>query len=305
MNKKYVFVFLLLFLIGILSTIVFYNFAIDISSKIPSKEKFDNENLSDGKKLLYVGVISRYPPNIIFKGYQPIINYLNQNDKFHFELKLSTNYLETVNQLINGEVSIAFFGSLLYVNTHEKYGIIPILKPLNEDSKPFFKSVLFTKDGSNINSITDLKGKKLALPSQESFSGNWLIKYELRKYQIKESEIGQITHFPYHQNVIYQVLNGKFDAGVVKDRVISEYKNRGIRAIAFSESVPGSPIVTAQNYDTEAINVIKTLLLKIDLNKPYYQKLVKNWDKEFIFGFVEANDSDYDLVRKLAGVKNK
>jgi phosphonate transport system substrate-binding protein len=300
-KKEFLLSLLVFTIVGFAATFLFYKSAIDISTKIPSgKQEFNS--VSEKEKLtVYIGVISRYPPNIIFKGYQPIIDYLNQNEKFQFELKLSTSYSETVNQLINGDVAVAFFGSLLYINAHERYRIIPILKPLNEDFKPFFKSVVFVKSSSNINSIKDLKGRRIALPSSESFSGNWLVKYELSKHNILENDIKEIKNFAYHQNVIYQVLNGDFDAGVVKDRVIEEYNDRNIKIIGYSEPVPGSPIVAAINHDPEIIDAIKSLLLKIDLKLPKYQELVKSWDKEFIYGFVEANDSDYDLIRKYSG----
>lgn len=303
MRKKYLLTLALLVLIASIATTVFYIYAVDISAVNLADNKTNKIKQGKEKTLFYVGVISRYPPNIIFRGYQPIIDYLNQNDKYHFELKLSTTYSETLNQLIKGEVSIAFFGSLLYINAHERYGIIPILKPLNEDFKPFFKSVLFTKSNSDINSIRDLKGKKVAFPSNESFSGNWLIQYEIKKYNMNESDFSEIHNFAYHQSVIFQVLNGSFDAGVVKDKVLKEYKDHNVKVIAYSEPLPGSPIVAIKNYNKEVINIIKSLLLKVDLTKPYYKSLVKNWDKEFIYGFVEANDADYYPIRKYSGIK--
>ncbi len=300
-RKEFLISLLIFIVVGFAATFFFYKAAIDITTNIPI-QKDKTVLLSEKEKpTVYIGVISRYPPNIIFNGYQPIIDYLNQNDKYHFELKLSTSYTETVDQLIQGKVAIAFFGSLLYINAHERYGIVPILKPLNEDFKPFFKSVVFVKNNDKINSIKDLKAKRIALPSEESFSGNWLIKYELLKYNLLEKDIKEIKNFAYHQNVIYQVLSGSFDAGVVKDRVIREYNDRGIKIIGFSEPVPGSPIVAAKDYDTDIINTIKSLLLKINLKETKYKELVKSWDNEFTFGFVEAKDSDYDLIRKYSG----
>ncbi len=52
---------------------------------------------------------------------------------------------------------------------------------------------------------------------------------------------------------------------------------------------------------TDIINTIKSLLLKINLKETKYKELVKSWDSEFTFGFVEAKDSDYDLIRKYSG----
>ena len=301
LRKEFLLSLLVFILVGFAATFLFYKSAIDISTNVKADEQEINSTSENQKQIVYVGVISRYPPNIIFKGYQPIIDYLNQNEKYQFELKLSTSYSETVNQLINGDVAVAFFGTLLYINAHESYGIIPILKPLNEDFKPFFKSVVFTKPNNSIFSIKDLIGKRVALPSSESFSGNWLIKYELLKYNILEKDIKEIKNFAYHQNVIYQVLSGDFDAGVVKDRVIKEYDNRKIKIIGYSEPVPGSPIVASKDYNADIINTVKSLLLRIDLRETKYQELVRTWDKEFTYGFVEANDSDYDLIRKYSG----
>lgn len=301
MRKKYLILISSAFLVGILITVLFYEYVVDISTVIRPEANTVEKTNHLKKPICYVGVISRYPPNIIFNGYQPIIDYLNQNEKYHFELKLSTSYSETVDQLINGKISIAFFGSLLYINAHKQYGIVPILKPLNEDHKPFFRSILFTRNNSGINTTEDLTGKKIALPSQESFSGNWLIKYELKKIGVSEKNLTEIKNFPFHQNVIFQVINGNYDVGVVKDKVFKDYKNRDLKLVAYSEPVPGSPIVAAQDYDSGVIETIKSFLLKIDLTKPYYQKLVKNWDEEFIYGFVEANDSDYNLIRKYSG----
>jgi phosphonate transport system substrate-binding protein len=301
LRKEFLLSLLVFIIVGFAATFLFYKSAIDISTKTPSHDQEDNSVSENKKIMIYVGVISRYPPNIIFKGYQPIIDYLNQNEKYQFELKLSTSYSETVNQLVKGDVAIAFFGSLLYINAHERFGIVPILKPLNEDFKPFFKSVAFTRSDGEVNSFEDLKGKRIALPSEESFSGNWLIKYELLKYNILEKDIKEIKNFSYHQNVIYQVLSGDFDAGVVKDRVIKEYDNRKIKIIGYSEPVPGSPIVASIDYNADIINTVKSLLLRIDLRETKYQELVRTWDKEFTYGFVEANDSDYDLIRKYSG----
>lgn len=302
-RKEFLISLLIFIVVGFAATFFFYKAAIDITTNIPI-QKDKTVLLSEKEKpTVYIGVISRYPPNIIFNGYQPIIDYLNQNDKYHFELKLSTSYTETVDQLIQGKVAIAFFGSLLYINAHERYGIVPILKPLNEDFKPFFKSVVFVKNNDKINSIKDLKGKRIALPAEESFSGNWLIKYELHKYNIREKDIKEIKNFAYHQNVVYQVLSGSFDAGVVKDRVIREYTNRGIKIIALSESVPGSPIVAAKDFDEDIINTVKSLLFKVDLRDMNYKELVKIWDSEFRYGFIEAKDSDYDLIRKYSGTQ--
>jgi len=245
------------------------------------------------KTVVCFGVISRFAPNLIYEGYQPVMDYLSQNTPYTFQLKLSHSYDETIQQLARGEVQAAFLGTYIYLHAREKYAIQCILKPLNRNFEPYFRSVLFTRTNSNLHSIHDLAGRKLALPSRQSFSGNWL-NYELHKFGLKKNQLDSVHYFDYHHTVVYQVLNGNFDAGVVKNRVAEDFMGKGIRFLASSEPIPGSPIVVHKNLAPEIVAAIREALLKIDVSQPAFQEIVKNWDREFAFGFAAADDRDYD-----------
>ena len=299
MQKRIIIFSIIFVVLGTVATLLFYNYAMNITVGYSFNRNDSFLNKTKKKETVYFGVISRYPPNIIFKGYQPIMDYLSEETGYHFELKLSGSYEETAKQLVNGEVAAAFFGSYYYIKAHKSIGIMPILKPLNEYKEPLFRSVIVTKSESSINSILDIKGKRIALPSKESFSGNWLIKYELNRAGFKLSDFDTVQNFAHHHTVVYQVLKGNFDAGVVREVVATEFLNRGIKIIAYSDEIPGSPIVVPVNYNKEVISQIKKAFLKINSSDLKFKEITKNWDKEFIYGFVEAKDDDYNSIRKL------
>ena len=255
------------------------------------------------KNTIYIGVVSRYPPPVIYQGYQPLMDYLTENSNYKFEIKLSSSYEETVEQLVNHEVEAAFLGSYVYVGAHDKFGVKCILKPLSENSEPFFHSVIITKKESAIQSINDIRGKRVALPSNQSFTTNWFLFYELKKQNIKQNELYSIHNFSHHQTVISQVLKGYFDVGVVREQIAKDYSKFGIRIIAKSYPIAGSPIVVPKKFNPKVIDAIKTALLKINVNDPNDRKKVESWDKEFAYGFVEASDSDYQHIRKLIPIK--
>jgi len=277
-----------------------YKQALNINTLIveTSEEKVANTNLED-KEVVYFGVVSRFSPHIIYNGYQPVMDYLNKNTNYNFKLKLSNSYEETAKMLANNEVEVAFLGTFIYVTTRDKYNLKCILKPLNEDGSPFFHSALVATDNSSIKSINDIKGKRLALPSIQAFSGNWLPKYELRRNNLSESDLSSIQHFPYHHMVIRQILSGNFDVGVVKDRVANEFLKKGIRIVQLSDPVPGSPIVAGPNSDPIIIKEITDAFLSIDPKKQKYKEITKNWDIELSYGFLRANYEDYDQLTKL------
>lgn len=300
-KKNKIFCLVILAILSSLFTIYFYNFALDIKQviKIESSEfKIDSTLLR--KPVVYIGVISRYPPNIIYRGYQPILDYLSSKTDYRFELKLSDDYNQAVKMLIEKKVVAAFLGSYVYVKAHKDHGVVPILKPLNENFEPSSRTVLFTSSSSNIYSINELKKRKLALPSKESFSSNWLIKYEFKKYHIKESELEEIKVFPHHQSVIHNVLKKYSDAGVTREYLVKKIKDGSIRILLYSDPFPTSPLVVASSHPKQIIDALKKTLLQINQNNPDRISITKDWDNEFIYGFVEAKDSDYNIIRTIS-----
>lgn len=282
--------------------IILYQFIIDISV-IPENDTsaYKEEALAEqpGENIVYFGVISRFSPRLIYEGYQPVMDYLSKETPYHFKLKLSDSYDETIRQVHDGKVTFAFVGTYIYVKARENYDIICILKPLNRQGKPFFRSALVTRKDSLITSIKDLVGKRIAVPSSASFSANWLAYYELPKNNIKINKLDTLHFFNYHHTVIYEILKSKFDAGAVKDRVAAEFSNRNITVLEYSDPIPSSPIVMNHNTDKQLVQSVKKALLKIDQSQEYYRKLTQNWDPELIYGFQEASDNDYDEAELL------
>ncbi len=285
-------------LIGLL-----YRKMVDISRPFPTIERSAvPDSTESGKPLYYFGVISRFPPTLIYQGYQPIMDYLNTHIPYHFELKLSKSYKQTVNQLSSGKVVAAFLGSFLFAKEGKAHHLHCILKPLNVQGKPYLHADLITSRSSAIHTIKDLRGKRVALPSPLSFSANWFVFKALLRNNLKPSEFTALQNFAHHHTVIYEVLKRHFDAGVVKDRVARDFLNRGIRVVQQSVAIPSSPIVVSEKSPKAVVLAIRRALLSIDLNRAEDRRIVSYWDAEFAHGFVPANDRDYDILMPLVKV---
>lgn len=281
-------------------TFFFYRYIMDIDGVVrPSFDTVSVDSSSVHKPIIYISVISRYPPNIIYSGYQPLLNYMTSRSPYRFELKLCDEYNQAVQMLLTKEAAAAFLGSFIYIKARKEHGIIPILKPLNSDFEPFSRSVLFTNASKNIYSINDLKRMRLALPSKESNSSNWILRYEFKKFGLRTSDLTSIVNFPHHQMVINNVLNNVFDVGVTREYLIKKIQNRNIRTLLYSDPFPTSPIVVANDCPPEIVREMKRILLTIGRSTPDRERITRGWDNEFIYGFVEANDNDYDAIREI------
>jgi ABC-type phosphate/phosphonate transport system substrate-binding protein len=95
------------------------------------------------------------------------------------------------------------------------------------------------------------------------------------------------------------VLRGNYDAGVTREHLVKEFFNANIRAVQYSEPIPSPPLAVAADYNRELVKALKRALLAVGSDEQKRQELTKEWDPEFIHGFVEANDSDYNVIRAM------
>lgn len=246
-----------------------------------------------GRQIIRIGVVSRFAPNIIYAGYQPIMDYLNRNGTFEYELRLSASYQDAVDRLSNREVTASFLGAWITSELDSDPDLIPLLAPLNDAGNSAFHMVLVTRPDANLKSVAQLEGRKVALPSSQSWSGNWLRTSGLPGVGLSEADLDSIHHFDHHQTVVWQVLGGRFDAGVVKDAVALEYADEGLVTVARSHPIPGPPLVGNRNAPATALSEITRLLLALDPADPGDRAIMDSWTQEFSYGFAEVGWENY------------
>lgn len=253
------------------------------------------------KEVVYFSAITLYHPIVMYQRYQPFMDYLTKNTQYRFELKLSQDYRDIINFLKNNNVQVALLGGATYLEAKEQFNIVPILKPLGRDGKPYYRSVFIARaDNKKINKLSDLKGKSVAFASERSTSGYLVPLNELyAKGGITLRDLSKHVNLKYHDSVAREVLRGNFDAGAVIDSVANRFKDRGLKIIALSDPIPGLPIVVRADVPDEVVTAIKKALLALDYNNPEHRKIMEQWDEEFRYGFAEAEDSDYNPIRAI------
>lgn len=266
----------------------------DISFREPLPAA-DGESEGDpaGRQRVRIGVISRFAPNIIYAGYQPIMDYLNDHGSYHYELRLSTSYQDAVDRLRERDVEASFLGAWIYAHLGADEDLVPIVAPLNALGRSEFQSVLVARAESDITKIEDLGGRRVALPSSQSWSGNWLQENALEDAGLAVADLDSLHHFDHHQTVVWQVLGGHFDAGVVKESVADDYRQEGLREVARSTTIPGPPLVGHGSVPPDVIDELRDLLLALDPGDPRDWPVLGSWTPEFSHGFATVERSRY------------
>ncbi|MFA5516648.1 MAG: phosphate/phosphite/phosphonate ABC transporter substrate-binding protein [Desulfuromonadales bacterium] len=251
------------------------------------------------KPVVYFGVIPRYNPMVMYRSYQPLMDYLSESTPYRFELKLSRDYTQAVQMLWDGETQITSLGDVTFVEAQQGFGATPILKPLNEKGEPFYTSIIIVREDSPIRSVEELKGKSFAFSSHHSTSGNLIPRYFLFRRGVSLFDLGSYVNLDSHDDVAKAVLKGKVDAGAVKDVVAFRHKEYGLRFLAVSEPIPSVPIVVREDAPPEFVVTVKKALLAIDSADPLQKTRMRNWDPEFRYGFVEASETDYAPIYRM------
>ena len=280
-------------LVGVANFLVLEDLT-DISTKsTPSTVGPAARNDLSGRPLVRIGVVSRFAPNVIYAGYQPIMDYLNHEGTRRYELQLSTSYQDAVDRLRQGKVDASFLGAWICGHLESGEDLLPIAAPLNEQGRSEFHAVLVTRAASDLTSLSQLAGRKVALPSPLSWSGNWLQTNGLADVGLAVADLDSIHHFDHHQTVVWQILRGNFDAGVVKESVAAKFRSEGLRTVTVSQAIPGPPLVGRRGADPDVLEEISRLLLALDPDQPADRRLLESWTHEFSFGFTAVDRRHY------------
>lgn len=257
--------------------------------------------VSAEKPVVRFGVIPRYNPLVMYKRYQPIMDYLTAETPYRFELKISRDYPEAVRFLREGVTQVSSLGDVTFAEASTEYAAIPILKPRNKDGIPFYRSAIIVRADSPLQEIQELRGKTMAFGSPHSTSGNLIPRYLLWENGVGLRDLKSYSNLQHHDAVAKAVLKGQFDAGAVKDVVAEKYQSHGLRILAWSDLIPAVPLVVRMDAPPAVVKALTAALLKLDRNNPAHLRMMQTWDDEFRHGFAPAAKDDYREIFRMIG----
>ena len=250
----------------ILFIYLLYFIVLDISDSKDDSLKI--KVLNEVKSSVYIGVVSRYPAHIIYQKYQAIIDRLNRESEYHYEIKLSRNYEETLKQLEDKIVVAAFLGSYIFSKYYQSKQLEAILKQVSLVEN---RSLLISKYDQNLNDI-----KVMALPSKNSFSSQWAFSLKEKKEFIHL----EFKNYEYHQTVLNEVMNGNVDGGVVSATLYASVIKNNLFILKKSPLFPNAPLcMLANSYEK----------IKLDI-----RRILEKGDD-----FIPAKNKDYLIINEL------
>lgn len=239
------------------------------------------------------GSVAMDIPAEMHRRLSPMTKYLTEYLKQPVSLKLSPNMPAAINDVATGEVELAYLTPVAYLKAKSQGDVQIVVKTVT-DHQSSFQLMLVTREDSAIKTVDDLAGKTFAFGDKAAL----LQRAVVVGAGIPLEKLGDHKFLGHYDNIARGVLNGDFDAGILKDTTAFKWQGKGLRIIHESDPLPPYNIAASKNVSPAVMVKLKKAFLALDINNPEHAIVIQALDKHYT-GFAASSDADYEVVRKL------
>lgn len=246
------------------------------------------------KNTLVLGVFSYRPLPVMQERFEPLIQHINsQLETTNIELQiLSKSELEKA--LITNQLDLLLTNPSHYIHLQHHYELHGVLATLvnRERDVPVSQlgGVILATQTSGIQTLSDLKGREVAIPGRRFLGGFQTQAYELlQQAQLKIDQDIIVKEVGSHDAVIEALVQGQSEVGFVRSGIIEQ---------VFDSNKPlpaGLRVINAQEFAGYPFAVSTRLY-------PEWPLVTVNpcpCDREILKAFINL-DPDHPVMNKLA-----
>lgn len=242
---------------------------------------------------LSLGSVAMEIPAAMHQRLKPLATYLAQELQRPVRLHMSPDLSKAVKEVAAGNVDIAYLTPIAYVDARTAGNVHILAKALTR-RRDSFRLMLVARSDSPIRSVQNLVGKSFAFGDEAAI----LQRAVVVNAGVRLEQLASYRFLGHYDNIARGVVNGDFDAGILKDSIAAQWEKKGLRAIYASPELPPYNIVAGKHVDETTRRAIQTALLRLNVGNPEHRSIIKALDNGYD-GFAVATDSDYDVVRTL------
>ena len=240
-----------------------------------------------------MGVFPHLPPRELEKVFSPMASDLSAAVERKIALRSNTTYERFSENLDHEVFDIAFVQPFDYVRVADELGYRPLATRTEK-----LTAIIVVKQDSAIKGLTDLKGKKIALPPPVSAVSHLVKGYLLEQDLVPGVDVS-LSHHRSHVSCMQQVLIGEADAcGTASPalRFFQHKMNVTMQVIGESLPIPHTLFAIHPRVPESDRERLRQRILSWGSSERGRALLARGRLKPF----VPVEDSAYDVVRDLA-----
>lgn len=240
-------------------------------------------------------------------NYQPLMDYIAKETGKTVEYHESTDYAALIEASIAGQIDVASFSGFTYVTaTNNGAELTPISSITTaEGQEPGYYSQAIVPKGSDIETIADMKGKKICFVDPSSTSGYLFPSYALLEAGIDPEKDITPVFAGKHDVSVQKVGEGtECDAGFAEDSEVA--KSDAVEVID-QQMVPGAPIVESNSLPDDVKAKLKDILSNVtadDMVAAGIEGADSEGFRAVFFQTTPVDDAYYDQIRDICEKTN-
>ena len=159
------------------------------------------------------------------RRYAPLIAYLKQRLEMEVRLVIPRDYEDILVRFGVGEIDLAYFGGVTFVQASERYGAVPlVLRDIDLEFTTFYLS----RAEEPLATVEGFRGRRFAFGSELSTSGHFMPRYFMQAQGLMpEEDFASVVYSGAHDRTVYWVRDGLVDLGAANSAVVRTMLNDG------------------------------------------------------------------------------
>jgi len=249
-----------------------------------------------------LGILPRLGAVELYLMFNPLAEYLSGETGEKVSIVIPKDFAAFKAAIRSGQMDICFANSLIYVQLKKDLDIEPLALASERKTGTKFRGIIIARKDSGINTLRDLKGKKLVFVEKDSAGGYIFQMMLLKKSGLNiTSDIMLLPFAKKHDNVTLAVINGAADAGGLRENDLERTDKKvdlsRLKIIGYTEYFPNWPLFSSPGLQPEIREKIRKALLKL---KPNSSQSLQILNQAGLTGFGPVRDRDYDKLRQAA-----
>lgn len=243
---------------------------------------------------------------------KPLEKLLSDKIGIPVKVSVSTDYNTIIEAMASKKVDVGFLPPTAYVLAKEKgaaevilqaqrFGVQDDTGAPTTDLVDFYKSMIIVKKDSSIQSVADLKGKKIAYQNVTSSAGFVWPAAKLMDAGLDPLKDVEAITVKGHDQGVLAVLNGDVDAAAIfqdaRNTVKKDYPSvfEDTRVLAYTEPIPNDTISVRSDMGQEWIEKLQNAFIELGKDEEGHKIISEIYTHE---GYVKSDDSRFDIVRE-------
>lgn len=259
------------------------------------------------EQVLKMGFVPMKDGDTLIESVEPLTEMLSKELGIKVEGFTATNYVGVVEGLGSGQVDFGFIPPFAYVLANSESNAKVILTAINKSGEARYRSQFLVRKDSEIKSFSDIKGKIVAFVDPSSTSGYLFPGAHLIKEGIDIEKDIEYVYSGGHDKSLQLLLNGDVDVATTfvdsRERYAKDFPTamEETELLGYTDYIPNISVTLRGDMDPELQDKIKDALLKIQDSEEGKALLIELFN---MYGFEEAEDADYDVIRTTAETMN-